>query len=72
MADMIRGWFSGAPGFDRVNIPGLIVMLVGVGITFLASKFARRVPEAKREGARIIFKFSGLVICMAGFAIALY
>ena len=72
MADVIKGLFSAAPGLERVNIFGLIVMVLGVALTALAGKLSRRFPEAKQENMRVIFKLSSLVICVIGFAIAVY
>jgi hypothetical protein len=72
MADILRNLFSAAPGLHRVNISGLIVMLVGAILLLVSGAASARFAEEKRENAKIILKLVSLVICVAGFAIALY
>ena len=72
MADAIKGLFSAAPGLERVNLFGLIVMALGVLLTALAGRISRKLPSHKQESGRIIIKLSSLVICVIGFAIAVY
>lgn len=72
MANALRGLFSVNPGFDRVNIPGLIVMLCGVLLLLLSGTIAGFFPAEKRESAKTTAKLLSLAVCAAGFAIALY
>ena len=72
MADILEKLFTAAPGLDRVNISGLIVMLLGVILLVFSSAVSGRVAAEKRDSAKILLKLVSLVICVIGFAIALY
>ena len=66
------GLFSSAPSLARVNILGLIVLLVSVLVAALAGKIAARFPEEKRAGAKISLKLLSLGICVIGVFIAIF
>lgn len=72
MADGIKGLFSSNPGIDRVNILGLIVLLISVLVAAFAGKIAQHFPEEKRDGAKIGFKLLSLGICIIGVIIAIF
>jgi hypothetical protein len=72
MAEAIRGLFSSRPSLDRVNILGLIVLLISVLVAALAGRLAKLFPEERREGAKIGFKLLSLGICIVGVIIAIY
>lgn len=72
MADILKKLFSAAPDLDRVNISGLIVMLLGVILLVFSGAVSGRLAAQNRDSAKILLKLLSLVICVIGFAIALY
>ena len=72
MAEAIKGLFTSNPSLNRVNILGLIVLLISVLVAAFAGKIAQRFPEEKRDGAKIGFKFLSLGICVIGVLIAIF
>jgi len=72
MAEFINRLFSSNPGIERVNPVGLIVMLAGVIATMLADKLSCLFGEEKRDSAFFAIKLASVIICIAGFVIAIY
>ena len=70
MADFINGLFSSNPGIERVNPIGLIVMAVGVLITIFANKLAEAIFKDKQNHGFFMIKLASILICVAGFIIA--
>ena len=62
MADILKKLFSAAPGLDRVNISGLIVMLLGVILLVFSGAVSGRLAAQKRDSAKILLKLLSLVI----------
>ena len=72
MAEAVKGIFTSSPSLGRVNILGLIVLLVSVLVAAFAGRIALRFPEEKREGAKVGFKLLSLGICIIGVIIAIF
>ena len=72
MAEFIGGLFTAKAGIERVNIIGLIVMALGVILTLSAKRAAQMLPENKRNHGYIAFKLASVLICIAGFVIAIF
>ncbi len=72
MAEFIQNLFSSAPGIERVNIFGLIVMLIGVIVTMTADRTSCLFSDEKRDKAFFAIKLASVIICIAGFVIAIY
>lgn len=72
MAGILKKLFSAAPDFGRVNTFGLIVMLLGVILLVFSGAASGWLAAEKRDSAKILLKLVSLVICVIGFAIALY
>ena len=72
MAEAIKGLFTSNPSLNRVNILGLIVLLISVLVSAFAGRIARHFPEEKRDGAKIGFKVLSLGICIIGVLIAIF
>lgn len=71
MAEMINGLFSSAPDFGRADPFGLIVMLLGVILTLTAKNLSRMFREETQYRSYIAFKLASVLICIAGFVIAI-
>ena len=72
MAEFINGLFSSNPGIERVNPFGLIVMVIGVLATISADKISCLFDDEKRDKAFFAIKLASVLICIAGFVIAIY
>lgn len=70
MADFINGLFSSNPGIERVNFIGLIVMAIGVLITLFANKLAEMIFKCNQNRGFFVVKLASILICVAGFIIA--
>lgn len=70
MAEMIKGLLSSAPGLERVNPVGLIVLLLGTLLTIFANRLAGLFPAERQERMFFAFKLASILICVAGFVIA--
>lgn len=70
MAEAIKGLFSSAPGLERVNIIGLIVMLIAAFVAIGANRLSGLFPGDKQEKMFFAFKLASIFICVAGFVIA--
>ena len=70
MAEFVKELFSSAPGLERVNPIGLIVMAVGVVATVCANKLAETVFKDNQDRAFFAIKLASVIICIAGFIIA--
>ena len=71
MVEWIKGLFSSAPGLSRVNPVGLIVMALALLLTLFSGKIARKFEGEEKGKVFLILKLSSLVICIAGFVIAI-
>ena len=72
MAEFINGLFSSNPGIERVNPFGLIVMIIGVIATVFADKISCLFSDEKQDKAFFAIKLASVLICIAGFVIAIY
>ena len=72
MAEFLNGLFSSNPGIERVNPFGLIVMIIGVIVTVFADKISCLFGDEKRDKAFFAIKLASVLICIAGFVIAIY
>lgn len=70
MAEFINGLFSSAPGIERVNPIGLIVMLLGAVLTMCANRLSGLFAAEKQDRMFFAFKLASILICIAGFVIA--
>lgn len=70
MAEYIKGLFSSNPGIERVNPFGLIVMAIGVIVTLFANKLAALIFKDKQNQGFFVLKLASILICVAGFIIA--
>lgn len=71
MAEWFEKVKNAGISLDRINIFGLIVLLVGAVLCFCGKKLAARFfPE--RGSASALIKLIALAICIAGFIIAIY
>lgn len=70
MAEAIKGLFASAPGLERVNLIGLIVMLAAAALAVCANRLSGLFPDEKQEKMFFIFKLASILICVAGFIIA--
>ena len=69
MAEWIHGWLSEAPGLERVNLSGLIVMVLGVVVAIVGGiRFRGEENRNKSLTARLI----GLPLAAIGALIAIY
>ena len=71
MAEWIRKIRNAGISFDRINIFGLIVLLIGAVICFSAGFTAKKIFPGKQNAAKVI-KLVSLVICVTGFIITIY
>ena len=71
MAEAIKGLFTSAPSLGRINILGLIVLVLSVLVAAFAGRLALLFPEEKRDGAKIGFKLLSFGICVIGVIIAI-
>ena len=70
MAEAIKGLFSSAPGLERVNPIGLIVILAAAAVAIGANRLSGLFPGEKQEKMFFAFKLASILICVAGFVIA--
>lgn len=70
MAEAIKGLFSSAPGLERVNPIGLIVMLAAAAVAIGANRLSGLFPSEKQQKMFFAFKLASILICVAGFVIA--
>lgn len=69
MAEWISGLFSSAPALGRANLPGLIVLGLGVLIALVGGiRFRGKENKSKSLTARLI----GLGVAAVGALIAIY
>ena len=70
MAEFIGNLFSSNPGLERVRMIGLIVMAFGVFVTIFANKLAEIIFKDKQDRGFFVIKLASVLICIAGFIIA--
>lgn len=66
LAGVFENGFHFEPSWNRVNIPGIIVMLLALGLVIRARPIAQRAPEDHRESAALALKLGGVLLCGAG------
>jgi len=71
MAEFIEGLFTATPGIERVNMIGLIVMAIGIIVTISANWLAAVLFKDKQDRGFFVIKLASILICVAGFIIAI-
>lgn len=66
LAGVFENGFHFEPSWNRVNIPGIIMMLLALGLVIRARPLAQRAPEDRRESAALALKLGGVLLCGAG------
>ena len=66
LAGVFENGFHFEPSWNRVNIPGIIMMLLALGLVIRARPIAQRAPEDHRESAALALKLGGELLCGAG------
>ena len=69
MAEWISGLFSSAPALDRANLPGLIVLALGL-VVAVAGGIAFRGEENRGKSLKV--RLIGLIVAAVGALIAIY
>lgn len=53
--------------FSRLNIPGVLLMVLGAVLVYASAPLTRRLFDAaKQEKTNLVFKGIGCVICLVG------
>lgn len=63
--------FSGSVDFSRAGLPGLLVMLCGVGLVAAAGRIARRFRPQAPDYLMALIKIAGLITCAGGAMLAI-
>lgn len=66
LAGVFENGFHFELSWNRVNIPGIIMMLLALGLVIRAQPLAQRAPEDRRESAALALKLGGVLLCGAG------
>lgn len=70
LAILVAGLFSGSAAFQfsniRLNIPGLIVIVLGMAMIVFGPAIAKRAPKPQQAFTASVMKITGTAVCAIG------